>query len=405
MKVFIRIFMTFLFIQNHVVCQDFKAKQIGLEKKSQKLKEEINQINSLLFLNKKIKKSTLTKAEDVELKISIRKELISINNQQVNSLEKLININQRDISKYRKDIEKLKTDYSEMIDNAYKSKSKQNRLIFIFSSENFLQAYKRLNYLNQYSSYRKKQVLNIEKKTKILQELNKDLIVQKQKRRVLVENNRQEQRKLIEEQNQQNKILADLKKKSKSFTKQIRIKQLKAESIDKEIQKLIREAIVLSNKKEKINTSDVFKLTPEAKLLADNFRSNKGKLPWPVSKGVIIQKYGMQTHPLVKTTKIKSSGITIASVDNAKVRTVFEGQVMAILSFKNSNPTILVKHGNYITAYKNLSKVYVKKGQYLDSKETIGEVFTNLETGRTILQFSVFNAMKPENPTSWLYNK
>ena len=113
----------------------------------------------------------------------------------------------------------------------------------------------------------------------------------------------------------------------------------------------------------------------------------------------------MQTHPLVKTTKIKSSGITIASVDNAKVRTVFEGQVMAILSFKNSNPTILVKHGNYITAYKNLSKVYVKKGQYLDSKEEIGEVFTNLETGRTILQFSVFNAMKPENPTSWLYNK
>ena len=397
--------MTFLFIQNHVVCQDFKTKQIGLEKKSQKLKEEINQINSLLFLNKKIKKSTLTRAEDVELKISIRKELISINNQQVNSLEKLININQRDISKYRKDIEKLKTDYSEMIDNAYKSKSKQNRLIFIFSSENFLQAYKRLNYLNQYSSYRKKQVLNIEKKTKILQELNKDLIVQKQKRRLLVENNRQEQRKLIEEQNQQNKILADLKKKSKSFTKQIRIKQLKAESIDKEIQKLIREAIVLSNKKEKSNTSDVFKLTPEAKLLADNFRSNKGKLPWPVSKGVIIQKYGMQTHPLVKTTKIKSSGITIASVDNAKVRTVFEGQVMAILSFKNSNPTILVKHGNYITAYKNLSKVYVKKGQYLDSKETIGEVFTNLETGRTILQFSVFNAMKPENPTSWLYNK
>ena len=397
--------MTFLFIQNHVVCQDFKTKQIGLEKKSQKLKEEINQINSLLFLNKKIKKSTLTRAEDVELKISIRKELISINNQQVNSLEKLININQRDISKYRKDIEKLKTDYSEMIDNAYKSKSKQNRLIFIFSSENFLQAYKRLNYLNQYSSYRKKQVLNIEKKTKILQELNKDLIVQKQKRRLLVENNRQEQRKLIEEQNQQNKILADLKKKSKSFTKQIRIKQLKAESIDKEIQKLIREAIVLSNKKEKSNTSDVFKLTPEAKLLADNFRSNKGKLPWPVSKGVIIQKYGMQTHPLVKTTKIKSSGITIASVDNAKVRTVFEGQVMAILSFKNSNPTILVKHGNYITAYKNLSKVYVKKGQYLDSKETIGEVFTNLETGRTILQFSVFNAMKPENPTYWLYNK
>ena len=107
----------------------------------------------------------------------------------------------------------------------------------------------------------------------------------------------------------------------------------------------------------------------------------------------------------MKTTKIKSTGITIASINNAKVRTVFEGQVMSILSFKNSNPTVLVKHGNYITAYKNLSKVYVKKGQYLNSKEIIGEIFTNSQTGRTALQFSIFNAMKPENPSFWLYNK
>ena len=141
------------------------------------------------------------------------------------------------------------------------------------------------------------------------------------------------------------------------------------------------------------------------RVLADNFRANKGKLPWPVLKGVIIQKYGTQAHPVVKTTKIKSTGITIASIDNAEVRAVFEGQVMSILSFKNSNPTVLIKHGNYITAYKNLSKVFVKKGQRLDSKETIGEVFTNSETGRTVLQFSIFNAMKPENPSLWLYNE
>ena len=405
MRLLIWVILYLLFFNNFIFSQDISIRQKGLEKKSLKLRKEIKQINNLLFLNKKIKKSTLTEAEDVEIKISIRRELIKINNEQVNSLDKLININQRDISENRSEMKSLKNDYSEMVKNAYKSKSMQNRLMFIFSSEDLLQAYKRLNYLKQYSTFRKKQVEKIKEKTLILQELNQDLIKQKQKRKLLVEDNRRENEKLIEEQNQQNKILKELKRKSRYFTKQIKIKQLQAESIDKEIQKLIREAIAFSNKKEKNKLSNFFKLTPEAKVLADNFRANKGKLPWPVLKGVIIQKYGTQAHPVVKTTKIKSTGITIASIDNAEVRAVFEGQVMSILSFKNSNPTVLIKHGNYITAYKNLSKVFVKKGQRLDSKETIGEVFTNSETGRTVLQFSIFNAMKPENPSLWLYNE
>ena len=303
MKLFFKISLCILFFNNLIFSQNISNKQKGLEIKSSKLREEIKQINNLLFLNKKIKKSTLTEAEDVELKISIRTELIKINNEQINSLEKLININQRDISKYRIDIENLKKDYAEMIKNAYKSKSMQNRLMFIFSSEDFLQAYRRLDYLNQYSDYRKKQVKIISNKTLILQELNEDLIGQRQKRKLLLENNRGEQKKLIEEQNQKNKILKELKRKSKNFNKQIRIKQFQAESIDKEIQKLIRLAIASSNKKEKNKLSNVFKLTPEAKILADNFKANKGKLPWPVTQGVVIQKYGTQTHPIVKTTK------------------------------------------------------------------------------------------------------
>ena len=405
MRLLIWVPLYLLFFNNLIFSQDISTRQKGLEKKSLKLRKEIKQINNLLFLNKKIKKSTLTEAEDVEIKISIRRELIKVNNEQVNSLDKLININLRDISENRSEIKSLKNDYSQMVKNAYKSKSMQNRLMFIFSSEDLLQAYKRLNYLKQYTAFRKKQVEKIKEKTLILQDLNQDLIKQKQKRKLLVEDNIRENEKLIEEQNQQNKILKELRKKSTYFTKQIKIKQSQAESIDKEIQKLIREAIVFSNKKEKNKLSKFFKLTPEAKVLADNFSANKGKLPWPVLKGVIIQKYGTQTHPVVKTTKIKSTGITIASIDNAEVRSVFEGQVMSILSFKNSNPTVLIKHGNYITAYKNLSKVFVKKGQRLDSKETIGEAFTNSETGRTVLQFSIFNAMKPENPSLWLFNE
>ena len=135
-------------------------------------------------------------------------------------------------------------------------------------------------------------------------------------------------------------------------------------------------------------------------MLAENFKSNKGQLPWPVIKGVIVQRYGTQTHPVVKTTKIKSSGVSIATESRMKARVVFEGEVMTILSFKGSNPTVLIKHGNYITAYKNLSKVFVKKGQKVKSKEDL-KIWK--ETGKTILQFSVFKGMKSEDPAFWLF--
>lgn len=377
--------------------------QIKLEKQRVKLREEIKQINSLLFENKTQKKSTLSGVEDIELRISVRKRLIRVNNDQANFLDNRININQRDIDKYRSELKKLKEEYAVMIQNSYRSKSKQNRLMFIFSSENLLQAYKRLDYIKQYNTFRKKQVLKIKNQTLNLQDLNKDLIFKKKQKQDLIAENRDITKNLISEQVTQQKILKSLKRKSLSFEKEINKKQTQASVIDAKIESLIKEAITLSNKKAGKKESNFFSLTPESKILAENFKSSKGQLPWPVSKGVIVQRYGTQRHPVVKTTKIKSSGISIATESRTKARVVFEGEVMSILAFKNSNPTVLIKHGNYITAYKNLSKVFVKKGQIVKSKEDLGEIFTNKETGKTILQFSVFRGMKSENPVLWLF--
>lgn len=379
------------------------VKQIKLEKQRVKLREEIKQINNLLFKNKTQKKLTLSEVENIQLRISVRKQLIRVNNEQANFLNNRINLNQKEIDKYRKELKKLKQEYAQMVQNSYKSKSMQNRLMFIFSSESLLQAYKRLDYLKQYNKYRKKQGEKITNQTLNLQELNKDLINKKNKRQELVSENKTITRSLIGEELNKEKILKSLKKKSRSFETQINKRQVQANLIDLEIEKLIREAIALSNKKAGKKTSNFFSLTPEAKILAENFKLNKGSLPWPVIKGLVIQRYGTQPHPVVKTTKIKSSGISIATESKTNARVVFDGEVMSILSFKNSNPTILIKHGNYITAYKNLSKVFVKKGQKVSSKEELGEIFTNNETGKTILQFSIFKGMKPENPAFWLY--
>jgi len=380
-----------------------RNKQIKLEEQRIKLREEIKQINSLLFENKNQKKSTLSEVEDIQLRISVRKQLIRVNNEQANFLDNLININQRDIDKYRIELKKLKEEYALMIQNSYKSKSMQNRLMFVFSSENLLQAYKRLDYLKQYNAFRKKQGIKIKNQTLNLQDLNKDLILKKRQRKELVSENRNVTNFLIGEQVTQENVLKSLNKNFKNFKKQITNKQTQASLIDAKIESLISEAIALSNKKAGKKASNLFSLTPESKILAENFKSNKGQLPWPVIKGVIVQRYGTQTHPVVKTTKIKSSGVSIATESRMKARVVFEGEVMSILAFKNSNPTVLIKHGNYITAYKNLSKVFVKKGQKVKSKQDLGQIFTNKETGKTILQFSVFKGMKSEDPAFWLF--
>jgi septal ring factor EnvC (AmiA/AmiB activator) len=170
--------------------------------------------------------------------------------------------------------------------------------------------------------------------------------------------------------------------------------------IDKQIEKLIREAIAESNKSKA--KSNNFNLTPEAIALAKSFELNKGKLPWPVSRGVVIQRFGTQPHPVVKTAKIKSNGIVIATEKSSKVKTVFKGQVLSVLKFRGSNPTILIQHGNYISAYKNLSKVFVSKGNTVESGQTIGEVFTSKPNGQSTIQFSIFKKTTPLDPLFWI---
>jgi len=379
-------------------------RQKNLQNQRKQLQEEIKQINKLLFSNEKQKKTVLTEVEDLTLKIDVRARLIRVTNEQANRLTQQINVNQRSIDRLRKELKTLKEDYSQMILKSYQSNSGQSRMMFLFSSESFLQAYKRTQYLNQYTSFRKKQGELIAEKTITLQQLNLDLLDQKLKKENLVKENKTAQQQYQKEQSNQQKLIKQLKKKERSFVSQIKKKQKKAEEINKEIQRLIREAIAASNRAAgKKTNAKVFTLTPEDQLISDNIIANKGKLPWPVEQGVVIQKYGKQPHPVVKTTMIQSNGVTIATPPSSEARAVFEGKVMSIIGFKGSNPTVLIQHGNYITTYSNLGEVYVVKGQKVKAKEKIGKVFTNPETGKTELKFSVFKNSSPTNPKGWLF--
>ena len=397
-------FIALLWIGIHSVsAQDTSKRQQELEAQRIRLKNEIRQINQLLFTNTKSRKNALDEAEDLQVKLSVRVELIKVTNEQVNILTRRINLNQRNIGNQRKELELLKEDYAMMIQKSYASKSLKNRLMFLFSSESFLQAYKRIQYLKQYASYRRKQGLAISEKTQLLQQLNQTLIDEKGKKIALIKENRAVQEQLAEEQKQQESLIKSLKRKERTLAAQILKKQQKRKEIDREINRLIREAIAASNKAAGKKGSKIFELTPEAKLIAANFSANKGRLPWPLEKGIVIQKFGRQPHPVVKTTTIQSNGVTLATAPSTQVRAIFEGEVMSVVLIKGSNPSVLIRHGNFISVYKNLGKLYVKKGDKVNAKQAIGEVFTNEQTGKTELQFSIFNNVKALNPKGWIY--
>lgn len=373
-----------------------------LEARRLKLEKEIKEANSILTLTNNKQKSVSSQVEDLMYKINIRKNLIRVTNDQANLLSRLISKNSKEVDQLTVQLELLKKDYAEMVVKSYKSRSVHSRLMFLFSSENFKQAYKRLQYFEQYKLYQKNQAEIIKSKSLELNQLNAELKLQQDEKKSLIEKNREVNLILEEELKQQNILITDIKKDIGKYRTSINRKQREIEKLDKQIEKLIKEAIAASNKKKGSKRSSSFTLTPEAKALAASFESNKGKLPWPVKKGIVKVKYGTQPSPIDPSIKIRSNGIRIATEPAAKVKAIFKGEVLAIHLVKRGNPSVLIRHGNYISVYKNLSKIYVKKGQIIETNQEIGQVFTNPNSGESILNFSLFKDGSTQNPMYWI---
>ena len=379
-------------------------RQQELEEKRRELQQEIREITKLLFAGKKEKKSVVSAVEDLNYKISVRKNLIRITNQQANLLTREINANQDEISTRRVKLKALKEAYADMIVKSYKNRARDNKLMFLLSSSSFQQAYRRLQYIKQYADYQRQQAEIIKVETKQLQLLNQDLLVQKKDKQKLVGENKAAKLILDKELKDQQAFIESIQKNLEKFSAQIKDKQKASEKLDKEIRKLIREAIAASNKKAgKSVKSRTFSMTPEQKVLAANFTANKGKLPWPVASGVVKMRFGTNPSPIDPSIKIKSNGVRIATSKGEPVRAVFDGVVQGVMTPKNGNNTIMIRHGNYITVYKNLSKFYVSKGDKVTTKQVLGEVITNKASGESILSFGIYKDSAIQNPSIWVY--
>ncbi|MDC7996754.1 murein hydrolase activator EnvC family protein [Gilvibacter sediminis] len=397
--------LTLLLCSNQAQAQ--KDERTVLEEKRQEILQEIKQINLLLFDTQKKERSVLSEVEDIDKRIRAQENLIRITNRQANLLTREINVNLKKIDQLREELAQIKEDYAQMVVKSYKSKSRKSRIMFLLSSRDFLQAYKRVQYMNQYAKYRKEQGESIQRKTLELQELNKSLLEQQKQKQALIAENKKTKEALRKEKEQQEALVAELKKDESKFASQIRSKQKQADEIDRQIDALVRAAIVNSNNNSGADatggSSSTFALTAEAKALGNSFTSNKGKLPWPVTNGVVVKRFGKHRHPQLPNVETFCSGVEIATSTGADARSIFDGVVLDVKQIKGANKLVQIQHGSYISVYYNLSSVSVSPGDKVTTKQQIGTIAKNPASGKTIIKLLIYKNTTRLNPADWVY--
>ncbi|NNC33945.1 MAG: peptidoglycan DD-metalloendopeptidase family protein [Croceitalea sp.] len=389
------------FLCQFIVAQT--SEQKALEEKRARIQNEIKEINRLLFAEKQEKGNVLEQMDALDYKINISQELIRVTNQQSNLLNRQINANIRAIDKMREDLKFLKDDYAQLIRKSYENKAQENRLLFLLSSQNFFQAFKRIQYLKQYKEFRRKQGQEIVDKTEALTKLNKELVEQRKAKDQLIAENTKIKNQLSREINNQKELLQSIRQNESKYRVAIDDRKKETRRIDREIEKLIRSAITSSNKKAGKSNSTKFELTPEAELIASNFSSNKGKLIWPVQKGIKSQGFGVYADKVYPSIKHENSGVTITTDQGETARAIFEGEVITIFTNKMGVMGVYLRHGNYISMYYNLSKTFVQKGDKVSAKDPLGEIYTNRFKGATELKFYLYQDTNKLNPEDWIY--
>ena len=374
-----------------------------LEKRRIELQNEIKRITDLRISNQRKQQSVLTQVQDLNQQIKSTEDLIRLTNQQANILTREINTNTNRISELRKELEVLKEDYAKMVRRSYKSKSQQSRIMFLLSSESFLQAYKRLQYMKQYTNYRQQQGEKIKASAEELQSLNTRLVEQKEEKQQLIVENRRTRDELEKGRKAQQELMATIKKKEGQFVSQIRTRQQEIDKIDQEIERIIRESIARANKESGSSARDTYELTPAAKALAADFAKNKGKLPWPVRTGTVTMRFGKQPHPVVKSVMIESYGVRIDTEERAKAKAIFNGTVSEIQAVKGANKAVMVRHGDFITIYNNLDEISVKRGDPVVTGQDLGVVATSRTNGKTTLHFLIYKNTTKMDPADWIY--
>lgn len=404
--------------------------------------KEINRINEQLNSTKLEKNSTLKQAALIKSKISKRKKVIENIDKQVVIVTKTIHVKTDMVFSLRKAIDTLKVDYAHTLKQGYKMRNSNSPIALIFASSDLHQAIRRMKYLRAYSDYRMQQAISIEGKQT---QLNVEIVDLNNKRKnleILLADKNREVKKLDQDEKTLEAMAIQLKSKERDLVKEIQNRKTLSDRLSREISRIIadearkaveaarklaaakaaRKAAIAAAKKIKKGRGEVettstivtsnttpksepkdLPFTPEDRTIAGKFESNKGRLPWPVRQGSIIEGFGMHDHPFLKGVRTENKGVDISSSTGSVVYAVYDGEVGKIFTLPGANISVLVRHGYYITVYSNLSRVNVKEGQLIKAKQVLG-VLASSDTGgdKTILKFQVWKETTPQNPLLWL---
>jgi septal ring factor EnvC (AmiA/AmiB activator) len=415
-----------------------------LENKKKKINEEINEINEMLNATKANKKNSLGNLLTLNMKLDKRQELIAAINAEINQLNKKINFTETEIDHLRANLEKLKAEYARMIISAQRQQDAYSRLMFLFSSSNFNQALMRLKYLQQYSVYRKKQADEIVATQSQLQGMLLQLKESKHEKNVLLGNEEAEKDSLNIEKAEQEIVLNSLqqkekdlktkleRKKQESVELQLAIKKLIADEIKRKAEEAAKEALAAKkakeekdkleknkNKEKNVKVKEIAKtndtkekiketptypeLSDEAEALSNDFANNRGKLPWPITKGIICEPYGEHEHPAIKGFMMMNNGVEICSGKGATARTIFDGEVTSVAVSPTGGKLVIIRHGEYLSVYTNLSDVQVKVGEKVKLKQPIGTVMMDDDETKAAMNFQIWKGQKTMDPSGWLY--
>ena len=364
-----------------------------LQKKQRKLQAEIEQTNKMLKQTKKDETATLNKLQLIGENIKNQKQLITTLDNEITAL----NHEMKQLSNTRDSLqvvlEGYKKDYAEMVRQSHYARMQQSPLLFLLSSDSFQQLARRARYLQEFAHFRQEQVRRIENTQAEIDIQNDLLQANKDDKQTALSSRKREQENLKRDERKQQNMLNQLKSKEKDLSQKLKKQQKKVAELNKKIDDIVRKQAAQSSK-----TS----MTKEQKLIAGGFEANKGRLPWPVEKGMISGHFGKQQHPVYSLVTIDNKGIYLQTTAGAKARAVYKGDVTSCFMIANTY-AVIIQHGNYRTVYSNLSKLSVKQGDKVEPKQAIGTIFTDPEQDqKTELYFQIYKDRDILNPELWI---
>jgi murein hydrolase activator len=395
MKAFFSIIVLFIFTFNAV-----SQNRNELEKKKANTLKEIAETESILNSVKQNKSESMEMLGLLDKKIVLRNNLISNLSSEITDVDKKIVELEKITESLGSDIKNIKSEYAKMIYLAYLNRQPYNQFMFILSSSDINQAYKRVLYLKQYSEYHHKQIVVINGVQNSLATQIKELESKRKEKYILKTSQEKENRNLKTEMDEKTKLVNSLKQKENVLTKKFKEQNRIAEKLQKEIENIIKAELKAKAHAAEKNSKHVVQ---KEIVLSNNFRENKGKLPWPADGGVITRGFGEYQHPIYKDVKCQSLGIEITTNSGSNVHAIFDGEVASILYNLGTNYMILITHGNFFTVYQNVVDVKVKKGDKVKINQVIGKIFTDVSSKTSVLRVQIWEEKKNLDPEVWIH--